>query len=254
MRYYIWKESTHVILKISLLFLLIFIFSHQLRLILKKADIPLLRVNDIEVTGNNLVSTKKILLLSGIRRHENKLRLNISKAKSMIETDPFIKAVGILEKDNVFHITVSERRPFVFLKTDTDTAVLDKEGVVLKTGALLTDYDLPVLSGIEHDIFYSEGDKVTDTTVLLGLEWFNAIPINFWSQISELDIQNLRKIIIYTLDGTMIFVDNIPSFTKKFEFFYTKLLELKENIYRIDYFDLRSEQEDIIYKQYDRGN
>ncbi|MFA7577514.1 MAG: cell division protein FtsQ/DivIB [Candidatus Muiribacteriota bacterium] len=251
MRYYIFKQGPVYLVKILITFTLAMVFSVQFRFIMK--NITHLNVKSVEILGNNIVDEKSIEYLSKITRLKNMFKIDIGKSKSLIETHPFIKAVGISVKNFVVSITVVEREPYVFLQTDKKLIVLDKEGYVLDDNNLMTDFDLPILTGIEEKIEYELGEKITNIEVVNGLKWFLVIPMDFWSQVSEINIADTKKITIFTMDGIQIYVDYVKTLSKKFEILYNKLLELKEKKYHIEYFDLRF-GDDLIYFEKKGGN
>jgi cell division septal protein FtsQ len=237
MRYILKTDKNILLFKLFIFFMLVFVFSFELKTIL--SDMDFLNVKKVEITGNNFVPKKIILYLSEITKEKNIIKINVAKSKAMIETHPFIKAVGISYKDLIFNITVKERQPFIFLKNGDNLLVLDKEGYVLQDKSFVTDFDLPVLTGIKKNISYEVGEKIKDKDVLYGLKWFVVIPIEFWPDISEINISKKHNIVIYTLEGVKIYVDYIKTLRKKFEILYRELLKLKEKKYRIEYIDLR---------------
>ncbi|PLX18939.1 MAG: hypothetical protein C0601_03295 [Candidatus Muiribacterium halophilum] len=247
MRYVLFKESSFYLLKIFVLVSLILVFAMFTRQIARQ--VRFLDVKSIDVLGNNIVDTSTIIILSGITRDKNIIKIDVEKSKRMIETHPFIRAVGLTLKDLDFTITVDERQPFVFLSYNNALLVLDSDGVILQKKSMLTDYDLPVLTGVDIEEIPEEGDRLNDKGVERGLYWFKAIPLELWSQISEINIENPAKIIIYTLDGLKIFLTKGSGISEKFEILYNKLLELKEKKYSIEYIDLRSSNGDIIIKE-----
>ncbi|MCK9224139.1 MAG: cell division protein FtsQ/DivIB [Candidatus Muirbacterium halophilum] len=251
MRYNIYKKSPVYLTKIIVFIFLIFVFSFEFQVILK--DMDFLNVREIQIIGNNIVDTKTILFLSKITRLKNIIKINIEESKKLIETHPFVKTTGITVNNAKITINIRERDPFVFFNTGKKLLVLDNEGYVLNDEAYITDYDLPVLTGIEDNLKYYTGKILNSEKIVYGLKWFRIIPIEFWSQISEINVANHSKIVIYTLDGMQIFVDNIKTFPKKFEILYSKLLELKEKKFDIEYFDLRTLNDDLIYMEYKEG-
>lgn len=251
MRYNIYKDSPVYVTKIIVFIFLVSVFSFEFQVILK--DLDFLNVKEIQILGNNIVDTKTILFLSKITRLKNIIKINVDESRRLIETNPFVKTTGITVDDGKIIINIRERDPFVFFNTGKKLLVLDNEGYVLNDEAYITDYDLPVLTGIEDEIKYNTGRILESEKIDKGLEWFRIIPLEFWSQISEINVGNPAKIIIYTLDGMQIYVDNINTFPKKFEILYSKLLELKEKKFDIEYFDLRTVNDDLIYMEYKEG-
>jgi len=247
MRYVLFKKSSFYFLKVFILISLLFLFSVFTRYIARQ--VSFLNVRNIEVLGNNIVDTSTIIILSGITRDRNIIKIDVERSKRMIETNPFIRAVGLALEDLNFTITVQERQPFVFLSSNDSLVVLDSDGVILQKKSMLTDYDLPVLTGVKLEKEVSEGDRIDEEDVNRGLYWFKAIPLELWSQISEINIENPAKIIVYTLDGLKIFLTKGTGISEKFEILYNQLLELKEKKYTIEYIDLRSENGDIIIKE-----
>lgn len=251
MRYNIYKESPVYLTKIIVFLFLVSVFSYEFQIILK--DMSFLNIEKIEIIGNNIVDDKTIMLLSKVTRLKNIFRINVEESCRLIETHPFIRSTGITIDEKKVTISIKERDPFVFFNNGKRLLVLDQDGFVLNDSAYITDYDLPVLTGINEDIEYLTGRRIDHSEIMTGLDWFRVIPIEFWSQISEINVGNPGKIIIYTLDGMQIYVDNIQTFPKKFEILYSKLLELKEKKFDIEYFDLRMANDDLIYMEYNKG-
>ncbi|MGM0607453.1 MAG: cell division protein FtsQ/DivIB [Candidatus Muiribacteriota bacterium] len=225
------------LVKVLVILILIFIMAFQTRIILK--DISFLNVREVDIIGNNYVEDSTILYLSKVTQDKNLIKINIERGRQLILTEPFIQSAGINIENRKVKIHIIEREPYVYLKAEKGFLAFDKKGVPLSWREKINSIDLPVMSGVKNEFDFSLGKKITHKEIINGLSWFKELPDDFIDIISEINFNNPDKIIIYTLDGVEVYVNDIKTLGERFEILYNKLLKLKEKKYHIEYADLR---------------
>lgn len=106
------------------------------------------RVNDITVEGRKRTQREDLLAAINVVPNSPILALNIADIHARIEALPWIeKAVVLRRLPNIMHISLVEREPFAFYKTDADIGLIDRNGVTITRHHLTPFAHLPVFSG-----------------------------------------------------------------------------------------------------------
>ena len=86
---------------------------------------PIIKVKSIEVSGNNIVPTDKIIALSEINKGDNMLKLNMRRIRENIYTNPYVEVCKV--KRSVLgyvYITISERMNVKITLNDKPSSVI----------------------------------------------------------------------------------------------------------------------------------
>ncbi len=115
---------------------------------------PQLVIKNIIVKSNIPLSEEEILSIAGIGENEYYFSLNPEKILSNLEAYPLIHS-AVVEKvfPDTLNMTIFGRKPLMMALTGAEgrsiPMVLDEEGVIFQISKSITDWDLPVISGLE---------------------------------------------------------------------------------------------------------
>lgn len=116
---------------------------------------PRLVIRNISVESNLSLSEEEILAMVGLREKVYFFSLDVGQVREKLEAYPLIKR-AVVEKNfpDSLKIAIYGRRPLALALAAGAGGVslplaLDEEGVVFQIGASITNYDLPVISGLQ---------------------------------------------------------------------------------------------------------
>lgn len=113
---------------------------------------PVFNITEIEVKGNNKVSSDRIESVSEIKKYKNIFLFRKSNANSKIlNAEPYIESAKILRNfPNKITIEVTERTPALQIKLDDSTYVyVDNQGYILEYAK--DKLDVPVITSAKTD-------------------------------------------------------------------------------------------------------
>jgi cell division protein FtsQ len=180
--------------------------------------VPVFKVNRIEVSGNNIVASDKIILLSGLKDGDNLLKLNIEKIEEDVLTNPYIETCKITRSlFGSVNIAVSERQNTGAALFNDKYVTMDKSGVVIEIKDNVEDLNLPLISGLNivNAVPGKNIELKDDRQINVIKEIFDSITSSGFSGIiNEVDINNLISIVLKTQYGVIIklgSVDNVKT-------------------------------------------
>lgn len=180
---------------------------------------PVFKVNEIIVSGNNIVPAEKIITLSGINKGDNLLKLNMGMITDNILTNPYIEACDV--KRSFFgsvYISVGERENAGITRYKDKYLAMDKNGAVIEILDSTDGLNLPLISGL--NIKNAVPGKVIE---LSDSRQLNVIKIVFDSItscdlsdiINEVDISNLISILVKTKLDIIIKIGSVDKINDK---------------------------------------
>lgn len=194
-------------------------------------------IQKIEVKGNKFYTTEKIKSLADIDLHQNIFKVNLSAASSRIRKLPMIREAQVKrELPSGVIISVIERKPVAFLFALQDFILIDEEGVYCRKGKA-RETDLPVITGFSAHI-PPEGQVVQNKFLTIALEVIKNLPQGLNSTLSEINVDENKKITIYTLAGIQCRMGLSDNIAHKGDVLGQVLDKLEDR--EIDYIDLSS--------------
>jgi cell division protein FtsQ len=116
---------------------------------------PKLVIREIEIKADSTIhlSNKQIMDIAGIDKQLYYYRVNSREITARLEENPVIKQAEVRKNfPDGLTVTLIGRKPLAIALVETDDATvpvsLDREGIVFQIGESVTDYTLPVISGI----------------------------------------------------------------------------------------------------------
>lgn len=111
----------------------------------------LFNIETINVSGNAIVSSEKIISLSGIQKHSNLFRINKSGAITNLKTNAYVEEVIISRKlPNQINIEIEERVPKYMLQFADSYVYVNNQGYMLEISN--EKLNIPILIGISTDL------------------------------------------------------------------------------------------------------
>ena len=166
-----------------------------------KAD---LRIRDVRVEGNSVVSEQEILSLAKITRGQKLFEVDLFAAQKRVLQNQFVRSVSVCrEAPNRISIAVEERVPIAAVLMDRIVYV-DAEGYVLPPAVSENIFDLPVLSGTLPRSEFVPGNQVSTAHVKEGLQILaiaRELDDELYRHISEVRVNGEGDILFYTAEA-----------------------------------------------------
>lgn len=138
------RKKNRKILKISLLLfiivgLIIFIFVS-----------PVFNIRNIEVNGNEIISSDTIISLSGIKTNENIFQISKKSINNRLKENPYVKDVIIDRKlPGTVVLNVDERKIAYQIKVINSYVYIDYQGYILEVSS--KEKNVPLVEGFNTD-------------------------------------------------------------------------------------------------------
>lgn len=109
---------------------------------------PLFNIKEIKVENNNILSTEKIISVSGLKKEQNIFRFLKSDIEKHLKEEPYVESVNIIrELPNTVKLDVKERNRDFCIKFLNGYAFINNQGYILELTEDTTG--IAVLEGIE---------------------------------------------------------------------------------------------------------
>ena len=162
---------------------------------------PLFNIKEIKVENNNILSTEKIVSVSGLKLDDNIFRFLKSDIEKYIKEEPYIEDVKISrELPDTVKIDVKEKQRDFYIKFLNGYAYINNQGYILEIAD--KTINIPVIQGLETPEEEIAPGKRLNNNDLKKLE--NVIQImtvakenEIDSKITGIDISNKNDYILY---------------------------------------------------------
>jgi cell division protein FtsQ len=208
------------------------------------------KLEDIEVTGNTILSKTDVLALCGLETGSELIKIKPADVVSRLSLSPYIKSVSAVRSlPSRLRIVIEERKPVAFVH-GRGLNLIDTEGVLIPVPETNYRWDLPFIAGVSEPIG-ELGSRTISANTLKSVEVLNYL--NFMSSpvedlIGELKIAspNLLQLRLVR-GGARVFV-SIENYQENL-FVLTEYVEKYLNydaLSNIEYLDVRFEDQLII--------
>jgi cell division protein FtsQ len=165
---------------------------------------PLLRVQDIEVSGATAVSKDEVLSLARLDG-DSMLKIDFAAAERRVESIPMVQSARLERRwPQTVRITINERVPWAFWQIGTDRYVIDNEGVVLPGSAPLQNG--PTIFDASGPPRLSPGDHVDADAVALAQAVLQRVPQSFSMNVATLEYSPQQGLALTTDAGYRVVV------------------------------------------------
>ncbi len=183
------------IVAISVIIFALILLMQRIMLFLKSTHI--FGINNIVIEGNKILTTNEILQAGELINIKNIFEVNLKELEKKLELHPRIKYVSVKRKlPNILLISIKERNPIALVNVKEEILYklyeVDKEGYVIGGGDRISNFDLPVITGITSEKIIL-GEKINDKNLIKILDILakvNKKIYNFGRLIAELHIDN----------------------------------------------------------------
>lgn len=162
-----------------------------------------MRVTDIRVNGNLILTDKDVLSLADIKKEQRLFNVDLLAVQNRVVQNAFVKSASVnREVPNRISISVNERVPLAVVALDK-MCYLDTDGIVLPPARSENIFDLPVLTGSLDPANFRLGKEITDPDVreALGiLSTAKQLDDGLYRRISEIHIEHGKDIVVYTAE------------------------------------------------------
>ncbi|MFQ6618025.1 MAG: cell division protein FtsQ/DivIB [Fidelibacterota bacterium] len=161
-------------------------------------------IEKIQIVGNRMVDSKKILSLSALKFGEDILGLHTGEVEGRIAGYPFIKRVRVSKiLPSTVKIEILERRPLAYITGDELYSV-DEDFFVLPPPTLSRRIDLPLITGITLTSKIVPGMKIENKRVMLAtwiLHQIKSMDPLLYLEISEVHFDRNAEIELFGTEG-----------------------------------------------------
>ncbi len=210
-----------------------------------------LRVADVRVSGNSIVTEKEVLSLANIGKAQKLYSVDLMAAQKRVMQNAFVKSAAVnREAPNLISITMQERVPIAAVVLDK-IEYLDVDGVVLPPVRSENIFDLPVLTGAFQAGEFVPGKQVMRGDVREALEILataQQLSDELYRRISEVHVESGKDIMFYTAEsGVPVVFGSGDAGVKlvKLDGFWKEIV-LHEGTQQIGYVDLRFEDQVVV--------
>lgn len=245
------------IVAISIILIAFILLMQRIMFFLKRTQI--FSINNIIIKGNKVMSIDEILETGKIVNVKNIFAINLKKLEENLILHPRIRKASVKRKlPNLLYISIEERKPIALINTKKDMLFkiyeIDREGYIIGEGDRISNFDLPVITGIESDDIIL-GEKIKDRLVLKILESLYKINekiYNFERLIAEINIRKIgaesELIVILNEENIPVYLGNGIIF-KKFLKLNSLIMIVAERLNEIEYIDFKYNDAVIKWKQ-----
>jgi cell division protein FtsQ len=212
---------------------------------------PFFGVEQIEVKGNELIGTERVIALSGIKARQNIFTVDTALVERWLLIDPQVKSSQVrCRLPRTVSISVTERRPVAVLATGLAFIEIDESGLVLRRLRELDELSLPILSGISGFLpGVIAGSQIEGAEIKAALTVLNSLPQEAFFTVKEIDVADTQKIRLYFEGGIEVRVGDMGDMAVKYSKAKTIIYDaqLNGNLSKIDYIDTSYTEKPVIY-------
>jgi cell division protein FtsQ len=133
------------------------------RFLLYSPQMLLLRFDQVELTGNHIVSRDAVLQEFTRDRSRSVLTIPLDTRRSELEQLPWVESARVQRVlPNRLRIDITERTPIAFVRNGNELALIDAHGVILSRPEG-EDLQFPIVSGVSDDLPREQREKRMQT-------------------------------------------------------------------------------------------
>jgi len=163
------------------------------RFLLYSPTMLLLKPDQIELTGNHIVSREAVLQQFVHDRQQSVLRIALDARRSAIEQIPWVESASVQRiLPNRIRVELTERTPVAFARNGNELALIDAHGVILDRPRG-EDLRFPIVSGVSEDLPRDQRERRMQTyqEFIKGIDLVRA---GSSEGVSELDLSNPKDL------------------------------------------------------------
>ncbi|HXY25703.1 MAG TPA: FtsQ-type POTRA domain-containing protein [Candidatus Acidoferrum sp.] len=163
------------------------------RFLLYSPTVLLLRPDQIEITGNHVVTREAVLQQFVPDRNHSVLQISLDSRRRQLEQLPWVESASVQRVlPNRIRVDLTERTPVAFARIGNELALTDAHGVILERPR---DEDLhfPIVTGVSEDLPREQREK----RMQLYQEFMKGIELvrgGSSQNVSEVDLSNPKDL------------------------------------------------------------
>jgi len=201
-------------------------------------------INSFSIKGNDLLSRKEIIEISGAKKGTNIFNVNLEEMEEKIELHPVIKDAEVKRVfPNSLSIEVQEHKPSAVIATQGGFMLLDKRGYLIEQVERISHIELPVITGVDVKKNVAPGDTLSNKKLYPALRILTSTEPDDLRFVAEIDVKNPACINLYTHSGIKIVLGDGERIGKKIE---TAKKILSQVDKQVEYIDLRYPKSPVV--------
>jgi cell division protein FtsQ len=161
--------------------------------LLYSPQVALLKPDQIELTGNRIVSREAIVQQFARDRNRSVLRIPLDARRSAVEELPWVESASVQRiLPNRIRVEVTERTPVAFLRNGTELALIDGHGVILDRPRG-ENFQFPIVTGVTENMAREERGRRIQTYQEF-LRDIDMVRTGSSDYVSEIDLANPRDL------------------------------------------------------------
>jgi len=131
--------------------------------LLYSPKVALLTPDQIELTGNRIVSREAVLQQFARDRNRSVIRIPLDARRSALEELPWVESASVQRiLPNHIRVEITERTPIAFLRNGTELALIDGQGVILDRPRD-ENFQFPIVTGLSENMARDERGRRVQT-------------------------------------------------------------------------------------------
>ena len=163
------------------------------RFLLYSPQMLLLKPDQIELTGNHIVSREAVIQQFAHDRNRSVLRIPLDARRSELEQLPWVESAGIQRVlPNRLRVEIIERTPIAFLRSRNEIALIDGHGVILDRPEG-EELNFPIVTGVSEDLSRDQREKRMQSYQEF-IKDIDAVRSGSSKNVSEIDLSDPRDL------------------------------------------------------------
>jgi cell division protein FtsQ len=212
-------------LKLAFLALLLLLFFWQV------VQAPwFLAIREIEVLHATTISPWEVEQIAGVARGMSLVKLDLGQIRSRLLADQRIFEAEVRRRlPGTLVISLQENVGVAAIPYFSSWLEVDQTGTVLAVTTQFSALNLPIVTGLEHEIL-TVGQKVSDQTRWqVASDCLMRLPPDLLAQISEINVSDPQSIVLYSRDPLRILLGDCKNLDQKFTALVGMLGRIRED-------------------------
>jgi cell division protein FtsQ len=222
------------------------------RFLLYSPQVLLLKPDQIELTGNHIVSREAVLQPFAHDRNHSVLRIPLDARRAELEQLPWVGSAAVQRiLPNRIRVELTERTPIAFLRNGNELSLVDSHGVILDRPEG-EDLHFPIVTGLPDSMPREEREKRIQTYQEF-LRDADLVRSESSDRVSEVDLSNakdLRVVMTGLASATDTQVVTIhfgaSDFTGKYRMLVENFAQWQANAGRVQSIDLQYSRQVVV--------
>jgi cell division protein FtsQ len=220
--------------------------------LLNSPSMLLLKPDQIEVTGNRIVSREAVLQQFVHDRNRSVLRIPLEARRNQLEQIPWVESASVQRiLPNRLRIQLTERTPIAFVRNGNELALIDAHGVILDRPRG-EELHFPIVTGVSEDLPRDQREKRMQTCEEF-LKDVDLVRGGSSDRVSEVDLSNPKDLRV-VMTGLASATDSqavtihfgSSEFTGKYKMLIDNFSQWQANAGRVQSIDLQYSRQVVV--------